>query len=139
MVLTSKWTDYNFNSIVELYGSVGWTRYTKSKEKLRQALLNSTYVVISVHDNGEIVGLARSISDGAYIHYLQDVLVRPGYQGRGIGKALLENVLDRFKHVRTHMLLTDDDEKQLSFYTSLGYKNTKDLPLNAFIRMNDVT
>lgn len=36
------------------------------------------------------------------------------------------------------MILTDDEEKQLRFYESLGYKNTKnlsDIPLNAFVKM----
>ena len=60
----------------------------------------------------------------------------------GVGRKLLNLMLKRFKDVRTHVILTDDEEKQLRFYESLGYKNTKNLsdnPLNAFVRMKGIS
>ncbi|TLN03333.1 GNAT family N-acetyltransferase, partial [bacterium] len=83
-------------------------------------------------------GLARALSDDISIVYIQDILVRPEFQHGGVGRALLQHLLERFAHVRSTVLLTDDDEKQLRFYASLGFKNTRDLvkmPLNAFVRM----
>jgi ribosomal protein S18 acetylase RimI-like enzyme len=83
-----------------------------------------------------LIGLARGLSDDSAVFFLQDILVKPEFQRKGIGKKLLENCLERFKHVRSKVLLTDDDEVQKVFYESLGFKNIKDLnkyKLNTFV------
>jgi ribosomal protein S18 acetylase RimI-like enzyme len=132
--------EIGFEQIIELYNSVNWTAYTENPVKLKEALLNSSYVVYAIQDK-KLVGLARSISDGVSIHYLQDILVHPDFHKQGIGRKLLENCLENFKEVRTHMILTDDEEKQIKFYESLGYTNTKNtskIPLNAFVKMKDL-
>jgi hypothetical protein len=41
-----------------------------------------------------VCGLARAVSDNATICYLLDVLVRPDEQGNGVGRALVQAVLD---------------------------------------------
>lgn len=85
-----------------------------------------------------MIGLLRSMSDDVSIHYLQDILVRPTFQYQGIGRKLLDQALRRYMHVRTHMLLTDDEEKQMKFYKSMGYENLKDYrmgSLNSFIKI----
>jgi ribosomal protein S18 acetylase RimI-like enzyme len=131
-----------FEKIVALYNSVGWTAYTNAQErpKLSQALQNSTYVVSAWTDD-QLVGLARGLSDDVSIFYLQDILVHPDFQHQGIGRKLLTNCLERFAHVRMQVLLTENEEKQIKFYQSLGYKNTKDLqqiPLNAFVQVRGI-
>ena len=89
-------------------------------------------------DSEILVGLARCMSDDSSINYLQDILILPEYQGQGIGRRLLEKCLERFKHVRTHVILTDDEDRQKHFYESLGYKNTKSLKkvcLNCYVKI----
>ena len=83
-----------------------------------------------------LIGLARGLSDDSAVFFLQDILVKPKFQRKGIGKKLLENCLERFKHVRSRILLTDDAQAQKIFYESLGFKNIKDLnkfKLNTFV------
>ncbi len=141
MKVASNWKEYDFNKIIDLYNSVGWSNYTEDKDSLLEAFQNSTFVACSVDEEDNLLGVVRSVSDDVSIHYLQDLLVNPDFHRNGVGRALLDSALERFKHVRTHMILTDDEEKQLKFYQSLGYKNTKDLkdiPLNAFVRMNGI-
>ncbi len=129
--------DLTFDQLLELYDSVGWVAYTHKdrRAELPKAIRNSTYVV-SVWHGDSLVGLARGLSDDVSIFYLQDILVRPAFQGQGIGRRLLENCLERFEHVRSKVLMTDDKEQQLRFYESLGYKNTRSLTkwhLNTFV------
>ena len=134
------WENVPFEKILELYRIVNWSNYSDDPESLKKAFEYSTSVTIAMEDQ-EIVGLVRSISDKVSIHYLQDILVHPDHQRKGIGRKLFERTLDRYKEVRTHMLLTDDEEKQRAFYESLGFKNTgdlKDVVLNSFIKMKDV-
>ena len=141
MKIINEWKSVDFKKIIELYDSDGWTAYTKDLDSLKIAFENSTLVNLAVSDEGEVIGLTRSVSDSISIHYLQDIIVSPNYQRKGIGRKLLEKSLEYFKNVRTHMILTDDDEKQLKFYSSMDYRNTKDLEkfaLNTFIKMKDV-
>ena len=91
----------------------------------------------AVWDKDILVALVRCISDDASIMYLQDVLVQPQYQKRGIGRVLVQKALDRYSHVRQKLLLTDNRPEQLRFYDSMGYKNTKEYEtLNAFVQFD---
>ena len=140
MRITNDWQSIPFENIIELYNEVGWTAYTKEPENLHKAFLHSSLVLIA-QENAEIIGVLRSLSDFTAVHYLQDILVSPTHQKKGIGTRLLSEALEYFKDVRTHILLTDDEEKQALFYQSLGYKNIKDLQkhlLNVFIQMKNI-
>ena len=125
------------SQLLGLYNAVGWTIYTRDESALEKACRNSTYVVCAW--NGEtLVGLARCLSDDVSIAYLQDILVHPDSQRRGIGRRLMDECLERFAHVRAKVLLTDNEAHQHAFYKSIGYKNTRELkevPLNALVQM----
>ncbi len=128
-------------AIIDLYDSVGWSNYTDKPDELMKAVANSTYS-ICCSDDDQLVGLARSISDDSAIHYLQDILVNPTYHQRGIGRELFNRCLRRFDHVRSHVLLTDDEERQRLFYRSLGFHNTRTLKkgvLNCYVKMKGMT
>lgn len=119
-----------------LYEAVGWTTYTRDPELIGRALDASSYVVAARCD-GALAGLARCISDDAVICYVQDVLVHPDHQRRGIGRLLIEDCLARYAHCRQKVLLTDDRADQAAFYRSLGFTRSDEVPgavLRAFVR-----
>lgn len=125
-------------SAVALYASVGWSVYTRDRDKLSRALSGSSSVAIAV-DGDELVGLARVVSDGASIAYLQDVLVKPAAQRTGLGRRLVEKVLEPLGDVRQKVLLTDDEPGQRAFYESIGFSETRDFgegTLRAFVRFD---
>ncbi len=84
-----------------------------------------------------LLGLARVVGDGAVIAYLQDVLVRPEAQGRGIGRRLVEEALAPFDAVRQQVLLTDAEPGQRAFYEALGFVEAHDHDpgLRSFVRL----
>ena len=112
--------------LVDLYESVGWSAYTRQPEVLAQAVRNSSFVVAARDDRGQLLGLARAISDDSTICYVQDVLVRPAWQGNGIGRALLASITDKYGHVRQTVLITDDEPAQRAFYQALGFTEGRD-------------
>ncbi len=129
--------------LLDLYNSVDWFAYTNTENapKLLTAFQNSTYSV-TVWYGSKLIGLARGMSDDVSIFYLQDILIRPEFQGQGIGKQLLTNCLERFTHVRMKVLLTDDREQQLKFYEAMGFTNTKDIQdfeINTFVKISGLT
>jgi GNAT superfamily N-acetyltransferase len=131
-------TDVALDELVALYDAVGWSAYTREPALLHAAIVGSSFVVVA-RRGGRVVGLARAVSDDATICYLQDVLVLPDEQRNGIGRALVEAVLARYRTVRQKVLLTDDEAGQRAFYESLGYAEIRDQPpgtLRAFVRFD---
>ena len=131
-------TGIALDELLALYAAVCWTAYTDKPELLRAGVDGSSYVV-TARLGGRLVGLARAISDDATICYLQDVLVHPEAQRRGIGRALVRAVLDRYRLVRQKVLLTDDEPAQRAFYESLGYQEIRDFgpgTLRSFVRFD---
>ena len=55
-------------------------------------LNNSLYAVCAVH-HGDVVGTGRIIGDGGIYFHLQDVIVDPHFQGRGIGTRIVEMLM----------------------------------------------
>lgn len=111
--------------LVALYEAVGWTTYTRDPAVLQAAVQGSTHVVTARYGE-ELLGLARVVSDGASIAYLQDVLVRPELQREGVGRALVQAALEPFAHCRQKVLLTDDEPRQRAFYEALGWEEIRD-------------
>ena len=89
-----------------LYGSVGWSLYLEKYSDLT-VLLPGCHVVMTAWDGNKLVGLVRTIGDGISIEYIQDILVDPEYQSRGIGAHLLDWVLDQSKDCYQVILTTD--------------------------------
>lgn len=80
------------------------------------------------------MGLLRAVGDGCTVVLVQDLLVRPDHQRRGIGTALMQAALERFRSVRQVQLLTDDTEKTKGFYRSLGLLTLPELGCCGFMR-----
>ena len=76
----------------ELRQSVGWQTFD---DDIVLKALNNTLLALLVHDEqGQIVGMARVIGDGAIYFHVQDVIVRQGFQRLGVGALLMNAVMD---------------------------------------------
>ena len=117
--------------VLALYKSVGWSMYTRDSARLERALTHSS-TVLSAYEGKQLVGLIRAVGDGETILFIQDLLVLPEYQRRGIGKQLIEALLARFPEVRQRVLLTDDDPKTRSFYKAAGFVESQQMGVIAF-------
>ncbi len=129
---------YRFDSTEELlplYDAVGWTNYTASPKMLEQAYRNSLYV-LGAYDGDKLVGVIRAVGDGASIVFVQDLLVLPDYQRRGIGACLLKTLMERYAEVYQFELLTDETPKTTAFYEALGFTPADRLGCCAYIILN---
>ena len=124
---------YDEREILPLYASVGWTAYTDRPDVLQKGFENSL-LCLAAYEDDRMIGLVRAVGDGQTVVLIQDVLVRPEYQGRGVGRALLEAALDRFRSVRQMQLLTDDRPETVAFYQALGFKPVNSFGCKAFLR-----
>ena len=63
------------------------------RQLVEVGLSNSLFSVV-VRDNADVIlGMGRVIGDGAIYLHIQDVIVRPEYQRRGIGKMIMEELM----------------------------------------------
>ena len=72
-----------------------------AKKALKNGLIN-----VSVIYNGELVGMGRLVGDGAMYWYLQEILVLPQYQRKGIGTMIINHLVDYVKKSSTTGLFT---------------------------------
>ena len=76
---------------------------------------------IGAYDHNQLVGLIRVVGDGLTIIYIQELLVNPAYQRRGIGTKLINSVLKKYDSVRQKVLLTENSLKTRMFYKSCNF------------------
>ena len=131
--ITIKECAYN-EEVLEIYKSVGWTIYASDPEKLRRAFEKSLYV-LGAYDGDILVGILRAVGDGETVVFLQDILVRPEKQGRGIGRRLMAEFFLRFAHVRHIQLLTDDVPATVGFYRAVGMVPAEELHFKSFVKL----
>lgn len=115
-----KYTDYVEKDVLHLYASVGWTAYTDHPDTLREGFSHSL-LTLAAYEDDRLVGLIRMVGDGVTVVLIQDLLILPEYQRKGIGTKLMQAALDRFSHVRQIQLVTDQTEKNIAFYQSQGF------------------
>jgi ribosomal protein S18 acetylase RimI-like enzyme len=72
-----------------LYAAVGWTETVCDEETVAAAHAHSLYSVCVLRDS-RVVAAARIVGDGGIYFYLQDVIVLPELQGRGLGRVVFE-------------------------------------------------
>lgn len=123
---------YDADEILALYESVGWTNYTHDLNMLKNAYQHSL-CIISAYVEKKLVGVIRAIGDGYSMIYIQDLVVHPDYQKRGIGKALINTLLEKYKNVYQIILLSDEDNT--GFYEKTGFKKASDMGCCTFIKM----
>ena len=112
--------------IIILYEDAGLPRPTKDPERIKTMYENSD-LVVSAWDGDLLVGVSRSITDWVWCCYLADLAVRNDYQGKGIGKKLLE--LTREKVGEKSMVLLLSVPEAMEYYPKLGMENVQ----NGFI------
>ena len=65
-------------------------------EQVEKALENNLFDVIAVC-NDEVIGMGRLVGDGVMYWYLQEIIVLPEFQGKGIGTRIVDRLLEYIK------------------------------------------
>lgn len=125
---------YNETEILRLYESVGWTAYTDRPDVLRKGFENSM-LTLAAYEGEQLMGIIRTVGDGQTIVFMQDILVFPEYQRKGVGTALLQAILDKYSHVRQIELATDNTEKTVAFYKSMGFREASEFGCCGFMKV----
>ena len=106
---------------LRLRQAMGW--HEVSANAAIVSLKNSLYAISILH-NGKVIACGRVIGDGAVYFYIQDVMVLPAYQGRGIGKYIMERVMEYVEaHAHNNSFIGLMSSKgKAGFYEKLGFE-----------------
>ena len=107
---------------LELRRLVGWRLFPLEEAK---NCVERAYMVLCVRDDERAIGVVRLSWDGGYVAFISDVIVIPEYQGQGIGKKLVEAVINRIKSemkpgYMVNLNLNSAKGKE-PFYAKLGF------------------
>lgn len=109
-------TEYN-----ELRQLVGWPTFDTDLAK--EGLANSIFGVVVVNEHDLILGMGRIIGDKAIYLHIQDVIVRPEFQGKGVGKLIMSELLkyaDKLGGRNTNIGLMSSVGRE-NFYKNFGF------------------
>ena len=135
MITIKKQEFVKLEDILHLYQAVGWTNYTNQPQMLEQALSHSLVIYLALDDDA-VVGLIRLIGDGFSSVFVQDLIVLPSYQRQGIGSALMKEALEDYKEDYQVQLATEQTEKNVGFYRSMGFETLSTYDCTGMIWVN---
>ena len=100
-----------------------WAK-TRPREYTDAAFANS--LVFGVYEGERLIGMARVVTDYCIVAYLCDVFIHEDCRGHGLGKWLMQSMLDHpdLKHIRRWLLATDDAH---GLYSQFGFEPLTDV------------
>ena len=111
----------------QLCDSVGWVR--RPINKVRTAIDHS-FLTISLlskeHNNQRLIGFARATSDTAFNATILDVVVHPDFQGYGLGKILMDQIVKELRYYDISTITLFADPQVVSFYKNIGFMTDPD-------------
>lgn len=81
---------------MKLRASVGWATFpieTASRS------LDATSFCVCAYSGSELIGMGRVLGDGVISFYIGNIMVDPDWQGKGIGREILEHINDYLESV----------------------------------------
>ena len=114
---------------LEMRRSVGWSIFPIEEA---EAGLNNSYV-ICLRDEENAVAMGRMIWDHGYSVLIADIIVRPQYQGQGLGREVMEKMMDHIRGLlkpgyRILVTLLAAENKE-GFYKKFGFIERKNADL----------
>lgn len=117
-IIISETREIKKEKIIRLYKANNWSSAEKPTD-LYNALINS-HSLITAWNEKELIGLGNAISDGYLVVYYPHLLVHPNYQGKGIGKRIMDRMQKKYKNF--HMQMLTADGKSIDFYRKIGFE-----------------
>ena len=103
--------------VLALYTANHWSSAEKPVQLL--AGLRNSHALVTARVSGTLVGIGNAISDGHLVAYFPHLLVRPDFQGQGIGRQMMQALLAKYQGY--HQLMLVADGQTLDFYRRLGF------------------
>ncbi|THE12025.1 GNAT family N-acetyltransferase [Bacillus timonensis] len=102
-----------------IFKTSGIKRPTDDLKRLQRMIENSN-PLITAWDNGQLIGVARAITDYSYCCYLSDLAVNKNYQNNGIGKEMVRLLQEHIGEEVALLLLSSPIA--MEYYPKIGFE-----------------
>ncbi|WP_394232226.1 GNAT family N-acetyltransferase [Niallia oryzisoli] len=109
------------SEVVNVFKKSGITRPVDDLERI-QRMIDHADIIATARNNGQLVGIARAITDYSYCCYLSDLAVDAEYQRRGIGKELVRIIQDKLGDEVTLLLVSAPNV--IDYYPRIGFEKS---------------
>jgi ribosomal protein S18 acetylase RimI-like enzyme len=109
----------SFKDVADLIEAVHWG--VRDPGQLERSFKKSETVF--VFDDAVLVGMGRCITDGEYYATFWDIIVKPGYQGKGIGRKIVEKLMEGLQDMQFIALTSTPGNE--TFYKKFGFRLQK--------------
>ncbi len=100
-----------------------------SKDRLALFLEKNPDLSLLAEDSGKIVGSILGSFDGRR-GYIQKLVVARECRKKGLGKQLVESVLEKLKALGTTYIPLSVEKENVHFYQTCGFNQTTQVPMN---------
>nr|YP_009745230.1 hypothetical chloroplast RF52 [Halymenia maculata]QIG87240.1 hypothetical chloroplast RF52 [Halymenia maculata] len=112
----------NLYDLEELCDAVGWVRRPLKKVKIA---IDHSFLTVSLfcehNKKKKLIGFARATSDSAFNATIWDVVIHPDFQGKGLGKTLMDQTIKQLRYCDISTITLFADPHVVSFYRNLGF------------------
>lgn len=109
--------DVPVKALADLREAVGWNRMEKEYGDPNM----SSYFHIAAYEDGKLAGFIDSVSNGVTDAYIQDLMVSPFFQGKGIGTELMNRMISCLRERHIYMISVVFEEALKPFYRRFGF------------------
>jgi len=109
----------NWQTVSETLKSVGMAYHAPEKHK---RAFEASHAKVFLYSADTLIGFGRAISDGTYQAAIYDCAVVVEYQGKGLGRMILDNILSKLQDCNVILYAFPGKE---GFYEKLGFRMTK--------------
>ena len=110
--------------IAGLYKAAGWWAPEDTPARICRMVMGSHCFLVACC-SGRLIGMGRAISDKTSDAYIQDVFVRPGQRGRGVGAELVRRLALRLRSDGLGWIGLIAADGARPFYARLGFARMK--------------
>jgi ribosomal protein S18 acetylase RimI-like enzyme len=108
-----------WQAIADILKIVGMAHYAP---EVHRRAFEASHTTVFIYDGSRLIGFGRAISDGEYQGALYDVAVLPEMQGMGVGRRIVQTILERLPDCN-HILYAAPGME--GFYRKLGFGSMK--------------
>lgn len=112
--------DLNLDQLNSIFVAVGFPR--REPDKIRLALEHTDSLLwVHYEKTQKAVAFARATGDGVFNAIIWDVVVDPSFQGIGLGKVLMERLVDELLQRGITNIALYSEPRVVGFYRPLGF------------------
>lgn len=110
-------------------GDVGGLAPAEARGLFKAMKSNHVYhPFVAVADDGQIIGATTLLVEQKFIHsgglvgHIEDVVVRKGHEGRGVGGSVVKAAVDKGREIGCYKVILDCRPELVDFYKKLGFR-----------------